>query len=118
MTEEEKKVEECKVENRECKCQKILTKFLLDTVSVFLGVLLALLVLRGLTAPKFPVCPCGMRGGYPMMERQIPPHRIGHKNFHKMRMYKGQPPRFEKKSDFKKFPPRPDFETQAPQKIK
>lgn len=103
---EERNVEERNTEKCECKCQKILVKFLLNTISVFLGVLLALLVLRGLTAPKF--MPCPMRGGCPIMGKQLPPPPMyGHRKFHK-----GFPQDFNQKGDFqienqRPLPPKP-----------
>jgi hypothetical protein len=112
---EEKKVEECTTDRHECKCQKILTKFLLDTISVFLGVLLALLVLRGLTAPNFGPCPCGMKRGCPMMERRLPPPMHRAKDFRAIRMHKDHP-QFGQRKDAYRENLKPDFERQVPQK--
>ena len=100
MTDEEKIVAEEKKECH-CECGKILTKFLLSTTSVFLGVLLAILVSSALLRPKMP-CPCKMMG-HQGFERQLPPPPF---------MY-GQRPHMHKfhGKDFKKFEKgqRPDF---------
>lgn len=99
MTDEEKKFEQ----NKECKCCKILTKFLLNTISVFLGVLLALAVFRGLTVPSF--CPCNMGMGMGMSRPLPPPPMMKHHKFHGDKMNKHHP-RFEYRDDFE---PNVDF---------
>ena len=104
MTDEEKIVVEDKKECG-CECGKILTKFLLGTTSVFLGVLLAILVASALLRPQAP-CPCKMMG-HPGIERQMPPfgmhgqkpnmHKFHGKDFKKFE--KGQRPDFDKDID-------------------
>ncbi len=96
MTDEEKIVVEEKQECH-CECAKILTKFLLGTTSIFLGVLLAILVASALLRPKMP-CPCKM-GGHPGFERQLPPPAAA------MHRHHGQRPDMQNfhNKDFKKF---------------
>ena len=100
MTDEEKVVAEERKEHHHCECGKILTKFLLETTSVFLGVLLAILVASALLRPQMP-CPCKMMG-HPGIVRPMPPFGMH-----------GQRPDFHKfhHKDFKKFDKgqRPDF---------
>lgn len=114
MTDEIKNVEECKKEHKECKCEKILTKFLLNTVSIFFGVFFALAAFKGLTTPKFPPCPCAMaRYG---MERPVYPHMMKHNNFGMGKIHKGHHPRFDKMKHFENRGPQKDFDKQNPQK--
>ena len=100
MTEEERKVE---APQKDCCCCKMFCKFLLITASVFTGTLLALLVAKALTQPKFPPCPCAFRYHRPGIERQMPPqYRIEKRGMHghhfkgEKKNIKGQKPSFEK----------------------
>ena len=93
MTEEEKIVVENKKECH-CECGKILTKFLLNITSVFLGVLLAILVASALLKPQAP-CPCKMGMWHqPGIDRQMPPFGMHGQRPH-MHKFHGK--------DFKKF---------------
>ena len=94
MTDEEKKVEITEgTQHREC-CCKLFCKFLMLTAAVFTGTLLALLVSKALISPKFPPCPCMMKGFRPGIERQLPP-QIGERTM-RGHHFKGEKPRFDK----------------------
>ena len=92
MTDEEKKVE-VYANHKEC-CCKLFCKFLMITSAVFVGTLLALLVAKALTQPKFPPCPCAMKHYRPGIERQLPPPaQFGERPMHKHH-FKGDKPDF------------------------
>ncbi|MBR1424655.1 hypothetical protein IJ579_03740 [bacterium] len=107
MSDEEKK--ECT-----CDCHKIAAKFLLLTLSSFVGTLLAIIFAALLLKPVLAPCPChkGMHKMPPRMERQLTPQAIGHRQFDMQKGdFKGARPQFQKG----KFPQRPQGEQKAPQ---
>ena len=75
MTDEQKKVEECK----NCECCKMVCKFFFLSGAVFLGTLMALLLAHALLKPSCPPCHGKMmRFHRPGIERQMPPRMFEH----------------------------------------
>ena len=113
MTEEQKKVEECK----KCECCKMVCKFFFLSGAVFLGTLMALLLAHSLLKPNFPPCAGKMMRPHLGIERQMPQGMYGHPGA-RPDFNKGpqQRPNFEKPvpDQFQRHQ-RPDFKGQVPQ---
>ena len=106
MTEEQKKVEECK----KCECCKLVCKFFFLSGAVFLGTLMALLLAHSLLKPSFPPCMGKMMRPHAWIERQMPP-RILHQTRPRPGFDASMPDRFQRHQ-------RPDFKGQVPQEGK
>ena len=76
MSDEQKKVEECK----KCECCKLVCKFFFLSGAVFFGTLMAILLAHALLKPNFKACPMMMFPPRPGIE--------GHMH-HKMMMHPG-----------------------------